>query len=39
MDQAAKAARDDAQQALELVRAATGGEATGSGSLLGLLRK
>ncbi|XP_065698446.2 laminin subunit gamma-2 isoform X2 [Patagioenas fasciata] len=36
---AAKAAREDARQALELVRAAAGGETTTSGSLRGLLGK
>ncbi|XP_051649729.1 laminin subunit gamma-2 [Manacus candei] len=37
IEQAARAAREDAGQALELLRAAAGGEAAASGSLLGLL--
>ncbi|NXT01000.1 LAMC2 protein, partial [Jacana jacana] len=39
IEQAAKAAREDAWQALELVRVAAGGEEAASGSLRGLLGK
>lgn len=39
IEQAAKVAREDAWQALELVRAAAGGEEAASGSLQGLLGK
>ncbi|NXD87511.1 LAMC2 protein, partial [Halcyon senegalensis] len=39
IDQAAKVAREDTRQALELVRAAVGGEVATSSSLQGLLRK
>lgn len=39
IEQATKAAQDDSQQALELVRMAVSGEAAASGSLQGLLQK
>uniref|UniRef100_A0A8C8AHD4 Laminin subunit gamma 2 n=1 Tax=Otus sunia TaxID=257818 RepID=A0A8C8AHD4_9STRI len=39
IEQAARAAREDAQQALELARTAAGGEAATAGSLRGLLGK
>lgn len=39
IEQAAKAAQDDSQQALELLQAAVSGGAEVPGSLQGLLRK
>lgn len=39
IDQAAKAAREDARQALELMHAVAGGEAGAAGSLQGLREK